>query len=105
MEAGYLLFSYNKRDIMTVFQLDEYSLLRYILFINVKKKLSNLFLHLSMKLKEALLLKMAHIKEKAKVRSEKIEEVQAIMKHHNIMERNEGFIKSIKKKQKHIRPP
>src|SRR5699024_14139 len=44
-------------------------------------------------------------KGKAKVRSDKIEEVQAIMKHHNIMDRNEGFIKSIKKKEKHIRPP
>src|SRR5699024_9444713 len=44
-------------------------------------------------------------KGKAKVRSEKIEEVQAIMKQHNILKQNEGFIKSIEKKQKHIKPP
>ena len=44
-------------------------------------------------------------KGKAKVKSEKIEEVQALMKQHNILKRNEGFVKSIKKKQKHIKPP
>lgn len=44
-------------------------------------------------------------KGKAKIKSEKIEEVQNLMKQHNILERNDGFIKSIRKKEKHIKPP
>lgn len=44
-------------------------------------------------------------KGKAKIKSEKIEEVQALMKKHNILEQNEGFVKSINKRKKHIKPP
>ncbi|WP_281975004.1 type IA DNA topoisomerase [Halobacillus litoralis] len=44
-------------------------------------------------------------KGKAKIKSEKIDEVQALMNQHNILEQNEGFIKSIRKREKHVKPP